>query len=44
MIGQTRWRIWGVAGIVVGIIILLLLTAKWMRTDEPLSDTAKKFM
>src|SRR5690606_38276889 len=44
MLGKIKWRLgWRSAAIVAGVIILLL-TAKWMRTDEPLSDTAKQFI
>ncbi|ATO18511.1 hypothetical protein BS636_01895 [Acinetobacter sp. LoGeW2-3] len=45
MIGKTKWQIWWwLTASVVGVIILLVLTAKWMRTDESLTDTAKKFI
>lgn len=42
---QVKKRLWlWVIAIVVGIVILLILTAKWMRTDEPLTDAANKFI
>ncbi|MFV5491464.1 hypothetical protein [Acinetobacter sp. ASP199] len=45
MIGQTKYKIWlWLIVIVIGIAILLVFAATWMRTDEPLTDTAKKII
>lgn len=40
---KNRLGLWSL-GILVGIAILLVFTAKWLRTDQPLTDTAKKFI
>lgn len=45
MIGRTKHKIYlCLMAMVVAIAILFVFTAQWMRTDEPLTDTAKKFI
>lgn len=44
MKGLIHKKIWWFIVVLLGIVVLAIFIAKWLRTDEPLNKTAQKFI